>query len=68
MWGNDPELTQAKADAGEKPQESWINPEADTVRNSLQGTRPSWGWNGRLNGPGMIFRTFLSWHLLISHS
>ncbi|KUJ20860.1 uncharacterized protein LY89DRAFT_640748 [Mollisia scopiformis] len=50
-WGNDPELTQEMAKAGIKPQEAWINLEVNSVRSSLGGTRPSWGWNGRLNGP-----------------
>ena len=57
MWGNDPELTQAKYEGGEKPAESWINPEADRIRKKLGGSRPSWGWNERLNGPGEEFST-----------
>lgn len=52
MWGNDPKLTGAKAAAGEKPKQSWIKPEAEIIRKQLNGTRPSWGWNGRMNGPG----------------
>jgi hypothetical protein len=42
MWGNDPDLTPAKAAAGEKPKESWINPASKS---------PHVGWLGRLNGP-----------------
>jgi hypothetical protein len=42
MWGNDPDLTSAKAAAGEKPKESWINPASKS---------PHVGWLGRLNGP-----------------
>ena len=42
MWGNDPDLTPAKAATGEKPKESWINPAS---------TSPHLGWLGRLNGP-----------------
>jgi hypothetical protein len=30
--------------------EVWINPEADQIRINLDGVRPFWGWNGRLNG------------------
>lgn len=51
MWGNDPEFTQKKVDEGCKPSESWINPEVEELRISLGGKRPSWGWNGRMNGP-----------------
>ena len=54
MWGNDPKLTQAAYDSGQKPVESWINPRADAIRKSLGGKRPTWGWNGRLNGPGKL--------------
>ena len=54
MWGNDPELTPKLANAGQKPKESWINPEAETLRKQLKGNRPSWGWNGRMNGPGKL--------------
>jgi hypothetical protein len=52
MWGNDPDLNQAAFERGKKPIESWINPEAEKIRQKLGGQRPSWGWNGRLNGPG----------------
>jgi hypothetical protein len=55
QWGNDHELTQAAYDAGKRVQQSWINPEADAVRISLHGGRPSFGWNGRLNGPADNF-------------
>ncbi|TFK44187.1 hypothetical protein BDQ12DRAFT_593696 [Crucibulum laeve] len=55
QWGNDPELTQAAFEAGEKPTQVWINPEATDVRVALHGGRPSWGWNGRLNGPADNF-------------
>jgi len=51
MWGNDPELTQAKWKAGERPKESWINPEATQLLKTLGGTRPFLGWNDRMNGP-----------------
>lgn len=51
MWGNDPLLTQAKFDKeGLRPVEQWINPAADELLSQLKGSRPSWGWNGRLNG------------------
>lgn len=55
MWGNDPELNQAAVDAGKKPVEAWINPEAEKLRLELGGKRPSWGYNGRLNGPADNF-------------
>lgn len=42
MWGNDPDLTMAKVAMGEKPKETWINPDS---------MRKEFGWNGRLNGP-----------------
>ncbi|KAG8966818.1 hypothetical protein FRC05_002381 [Tulasnella sp. 425] len=54
-WGNDPQLNQAAVDRGEKPVESWINPEAEKLRLDLGGKRPSWGYNGRLNGPADNF-------------
>lgn len=46
-WGNDPELTQAKFDAGDRPQESWIAPDL------LEGPKklPHFGWLNRANGP-----------------
>jgi hypothetical protein len=50
MWGNDPELTQAKWEAGERPKESWVNPEATRLLKTLGGTRPFLGWNDRMNG------------------
>ncbi|KAF8974266.1 hypothetical protein BDZ97DRAFT_1690029 [Flammula alnicola] len=55
QWGNDPELTQAQFEAGKTANQVWINPAADRVRVSLHGARPSWGWNGRLNGPADNF-------------
>ncbi|KAG9000803.1 hypothetical protein FRB90_011740 [Tulasnella sp. 427] len=54
-WGNDPQLDQAAVDAGEKPVESWINPIAEDIRKQFGGRRPSWGYNGRLNGPADNF-------------
>ncbi|KAG9014731.1 hypothetical protein FRB94_010578 [Tulasnella sp. JGI-2019a] len=55
QWGNDPELDQAAYDSGKRPVESWINPEAEKLRKALGGKRPSWGYNGRLNGPADNF-------------
>ncbi|EIN12210.1 hypothetical protein PUNSTDRAFT_118179 [Punctularia strigosozonata HHB-11173 SS5] len=55
MWGNDPKMTQAAYDAGCFPTESWINPAASELLNTLGGTRPFWGWNRRLNGPADNF-------------
>lgn len=43
MWGNDPDLTKAKFDAGERVKESWINPGLKTPQHL--------GYLGRLNGP-----------------
>ncbi|KAG8989460.1 hypothetical protein FRB94_014378 [Tulasnella sp. JGI-2019a] len=55
QWGNDPQLNQAAYDAGKRPVESWINPEAESLRKQLGGRRPFWGYNGRLNGPADNF-------------
>lgn len=55
MWGDDPDLDQAAFDAGQEPVESWINPRAEELRRELGGKRPSWGYNGRLNGPADNF-------------
>ncbi|KAI8301874.1 hypothetical protein K4K61_008424 [Colletotrichum sp. SAR11_59] len=55
MWGNDPELTPQRAREGDKPKQSWINPVAEDIRKALGGTRPSWGWLGRMNGPADNF-------------
>jgi hypothetical protein len=52
QWGNDPQLTQKAFESDDCPQERWINPVANNLRESLGGKRPFWGWNGRLNGPG----------------
>ena len=57
MWGNDPELTDEKAQEAEEAdkkypiRESWLNPEAETLRQSLHGKRNGWGYEGRMNGP-----------------
>ncbi|KAI9036921.1 fungal specific transcription factor domain-containing protein [Aspergillus affinis] len=53
--GNNPELDQAAFERGGKAVESWINPEAEDLRILLKGMRPSWGWNGRTNGPADNF-------------
>lgn len=50
QWGNDPDLTQEQFERGAKVEESWINPAGEELRLHLGGSRPSWGWNGRLNG------------------
>ncbi|KAF4980840.1 hypothetical protein FZEAL_3238 [Fusarium zealandicum] len=57
QWGNDPWLTQAvhTSHPEMKPRESWINPKAEDWRKVLAGSRPSWGWNGRMNGPADNF-------------
>jgi len=51
QFGNDPELTQAAYEAGERPKESWVNPEAVELLKQLGGKRPFIGWNDRMNGP-----------------
>lgn len=43
MWGNDPDLTKAKFDAGQRVKETWINPGLNTPQHL--------GFLGRLNGP-----------------
>jgi hypothetical protein len=58
MWGNDPELTPEAYAKGEKPKESHITDAANTIMyDVLKGKRADpglgWGWNGRLNGPGI---------------
>ncbi|KAJ8091840.1 hypothetical protein PM082_021076 [Marasmius tenuissimus] len=55
QWGNDPELTQEKYDSGVRPQELWLNPVALELLKELGGSRPTWGWNGRMNGPADNF-------------
>ncbi|KAF8425340.1 hypothetical protein EV426DRAFT_532203 [Tirmania nivea] len=51
MWGNSPELTQNEFEKGNKPTEQWLNPDAQKLMDILGGTKPSLGWNGRMNGP-----------------
>ncbi|CVK85547.1 hypothetical protein FPRO06_07355 [Fusarium proliferatum] len=61
QWGNDHWLTnkvyeETKAEGHvAKPRECYINPEAEKIRKREGGTRPSWGWNGRMNGPADNF-------------
>jgi hypothetical protein len=52
MWGNDPGVTPAKAAAGNKIQESWINPDAQPLNDQgiFHGGNHL-GYAGRLNGP-----------------
>ena len=45
MWGNDPDLTPEKYARGERPAQSYINPEIYRI------VRSNLGWQGRLNGP-----------------
>ena len=52
MWGNSPEFTQKEFEKGNKPTEQWLNPDAQKLMGILGGTKPSSGWNGRMNGPG----------------
>jgi len=55
MWGNDPELTQKKFEAGGSLKESWVSPKAQALLDSLRGSRENFGWNGRMNGPADNF-------------
>ncbi|KAK4228281.1 hypothetical protein QBC38DRAFT_475295 [Podospora fimiseda] len=61
QWGNDPQLTPEAVAEGKKPQQSWINPEADKLLTELGGARADitkrWGVGGRLNGPGRNLQT-----------
>jgi hypothetical protein len=46
MWGNDPDLTKNRFDAGERPVQTWLN------ANGVPATKsPHFGWSDRLNGP-----------------
>jgi hypothetical protein len=46
MWGNDPGLTQAKYDMGDRPVQTWLN------KAGMPATkRDKFGWLDRLNGP-----------------
>jgi hypothetical protein len=57
MWGNDPNLKQKAFEEGGIAKESWMNKEfSDRLWAKMafeKGKRINWGWNGRLNGPGM---------------
>ncbi|KAH7217186.1 hypothetical protein BKA60DRAFT_648296 [Fusarium oxysporum] len=61
QWGNDHWLTnkvyeETKAEHHvAKPRECYINPKAEKIRIREGGTRPTWGWNGRMNGPADNF-------------
>lgn len=46
MWGNDPDLTKAKFDAGERATQTWLNTDGMPPTKS-----PHFGWLDRLNGP-----------------
>ena len=64
-WGNDPDLTKEKYEQGERPKESWINPDA---AKTLPKTRPYFGWLGRGNGPIDNFKSScVSCHSTASH-
>ncbi|EWZ30904.1 hypothetical protein FOZG_15339 [Fusarium oxysporum Fo47] len=58
QWGNDHWLTNKvyeETKAVAKPRECYINPKAEKIRIREGGTRPTWGWNGRMNGPADNF-------------
>jgi hypothetical protein len=46
MWGNDPGLTKARYDMGERPTQTWLNKDGTPATKS-----PHFGWSDRLNGP-----------------
>ena len=43
QWGNDPELTQAAYKAGDRPKESWVNPEANKLLRDIGWETPILG-------------------------
>jgi hypothetical protein len=56
MWGNDPTLKESDYNNGQRPNETWINPDAPIVKyrsNLPAGGNPphTLGWAGRGNGP-----------------
>jgi hypothetical protein len=46
MWGNDPDLTRAKYDMGDRPVQTWLNKAGMPATKS-----PHFGWMDRLDGP-----------------
>jgi hypothetical protein len=46
IWGNDPALTKAKYDMGDRPVQTWLNTAGMPATKS-----PHFGWLDRLNGP-----------------
>jgi hypothetical protein len=46
MWGNDPDLTKAKYDMGDRTAQTWLNTSGMPATKS-----PHFGWLDRLNGP-----------------
>ena len=57
MWGNDPNLNQKAFNNGDSVNESWMDKKfsGELWRKMAfeEGKRINWGWNGRLNGPGV---------------
>lgn len=49
-WGNSPNLTYADYQAGKRPEESWINPEAKRMF-AKRAPDDQMGYLGRMNGP-----------------
>ena len=50
-WGNDPNFTKDKYEAGEIPQEGWVNPKSkEKILDNLKN-RKHFGLWGRMNGP-----------------
>jgi hypothetical protein len=50
MWGNDPDLTHAAYEAGERPKSGWVNPVA-AARFARSRKCGEMGLRGRVNGP-----------------
>jgi hypothetical protein len=50
MWGNDPDLTHAAYEAGERPKNGWVNPVAH-ARFGPSRKCGEMGLRGRVNGP-----------------
>lgn len=53
-WGNDPDLTRAEYNNGDRPKEGWINPEVKQMFRDIRtasNLRPYLGRYERMNGP-----------------
>jgi hypothetical protein len=65
MYGNDPSLNPDNYKKGDRPKESWVNPDAVAT---LPKTRPYFGWLDRGNGPVDNFKSScISCHSTANH-